>query len=415
MKKTPPSLHFCAAIACLLCATVTSLSSQGGYWEITQLPISDVWHPSINNDGEIVWQSGTDNAIYSTTRGKLAYPGISPHLANSGEVVYADWFGGPFWDLVSTTRGRLTFGGNIDIGDSDFDVNAQGEVVYVLKDTNNIPQVFSTVRHQITFDRAYHYNPCINDLGEIAWTQYDGDLPGNIMVSTTGRRILVLMQLADLNNRGDFCHTDNLEGPPGWFTWPHIFSSTHGVLIDDSNQYQWNGSINDAGTIVWAGIDHYGPGTQVLYQATCISTDTNAPQILRLTAHPHVLWPANHRMIPVKLTVDAVDDSDPSPTSQITQVTCNEPASSPADWEINGPLTLNLRASRLGGREGRIYTVVIECRDAAGNTSSASVDVPVPHDARQAMKLRASHLRLQHARPVPAQVLPDPRRPITNH
>jgi len=99
------------------------------------------------------------------------------------------------------------------------------------------------------------------------------------------------MQLADLNNRGDFCHTDNLEGPPGWFTWPHIFSSTHGVLIDDSNQYQWNGSINDAGTIVWAGIDHYGPGTQVLYQATWISTDTNAPQILRLTANPHVLWP----------------------------------------------------------------------------------------------------------------------------
>jgi len=36
---------------------------------------------------------------------------------------------------------RLTFGGNIDIGDSDFDVNAQGEVVYVLMDTNNIPQV----------------------------------------------------------------------------------------------------------------------------------------------------------------------------------------------------------------------------------------------------------------------------------
>ncbi len=399
MKKTPQPLYFCAAIACLLCATVAALSSEGGYWEITQLPISDVYHPTINNDGEIVWQSGTNNAIYSTTRGKLADVGNCPHLANSGEVVYADWFGGPLWDLVSTTRGRLTFDSLIDLNQSDFDVNAQGEVVYVLKDTNNIPQVFSTVRHQITFDRGYHYNPCINDLGEIAWSQYGGGFPGNIVVTTTGRRILDVLALLDLNNRGDFCHQGNLEGPPGWFTYPHIFSSAHGVLIDDSNQYQWDGSINDAGTIVWAGIDHYGVGTPVLYQATWISTDTNAPQILSLTASPDVLWPPNHRLIPVKLTVDVVDDSDPSPTSQITQVTCNEPASSPADWEITGPLTLNLRATRSGGREGRIYAIVVQCRDAAGNTSSASVDVPVPHDARQAMDLRASHLRLQHVHP----------------
>ena len=377
-------LSLCASgLAILLSATAAPLPAQEGHWEITQLPIANAYHPSINNTGEIVWFLNSDGGVFSSTRGKLADAGINPHLANSGEVVYAGWFGGPAWDLVSTTRGRLTQGSVIDVNFSDFDVNSQGEAVYVVKDTNNFAQVFSTLRHQITFEAADHYNPCINDLGEIAWNQYQPGVGIVVFSTTRGLPPGLTPDLLDLNNAGEFCFSGNLEGPPGYYSFPHLFSSAHGVLISDPNQFQWYGTINDAGTLVWAAPDQPGSSAWYLYQAKWVVSDTTPPQILSLAATPNLLWPANHRLIPVMLTVNAVDNSDPSPVVRITQVTCNEPrASSTPDWELTGPLSLNLRADRSGNGKGRVYTVMVQCQDASGNVSSASVDVPVPHDKK---------------------------------
>ena len=50
------------------------------------------------------------------------------------------------------------------------------------------------------------------------------------------------------------------------------------------------------------------------------------------------------------------------------------------DWEITGPLSLNLRAERRGNGDGRIYTIEIACTDGSGNESSATTMVTVPHD-----------------------------------
>jgi hypothetical protein len=109
--------------------------------------------------------------------------------------------------------------------------------------------------------------------------------------------------------------------------------------------------------------------------------DKTPPQIVRIVATPNVLWPPNHRMIPVSVIVDAVDNCDPSPVVRITQVTSNEPRSPfVADWEITGPQGVNLRAERLGRGNGRIYTIVVQCEDESGNVSFGSVDVTVSHD-----------------------------------
>ncbi|MDQ3623880.1 MAG: hypothetical protein M3463_15555 [Verrucomicrobiota bacterium] len=48
------------------------------------------------------------------------------------------------------------------------------------------------------------------------------------------------------------------------------------------------------------------------------------------------------------------------------------------DWEITGPLTVDLRAERSGGGRGRIYTITVECQDEAGNAATSTVDVTVP-------------------------------------
>jgi hypothetical protein len=109
--------------------------------------------------------------------------------------------------------------------------------------------------------------------------------------------------------------------------------------------------------------------------------DTTPPLIRRIIASPNVLWPPNHRMVPIQLTVDVIDDQDPAPVAHIVGVASNEPENPfQPEVEMTGPLSLNLRSERLARGDGRIYTITIECQDATGNVSSASVEVRVPHD-----------------------------------
>ena len=89
-------------------------------------------------------------------------------------------------------------------------------------------------------------------------------------------------------------------------------------------------------------------------------------------------------MVAVSLDAALVDLLDPSPTARIVGVSSNEPVdgaddgNTTPDWEITGPLTVNLRAERSGTGTGRIYTIRVEGRDAAGNTTVQTVSVSVP-------------------------------------
>jgi hypothetical protein len=111
--------------------------------------------------------------------------------------------------------------------------------------------------------------------------------------------------------------------------------------------------------------------------------DITPPQIKSISATPNTLWPPNRRMIPIRVMLEAVDDLDPSPAVRITEVRSNEPHGGfEPDWQITGPLSLNLKAERFGRKGGRTYTIVVECEDRDGNIALASVDVVVPHDRR---------------------------------
>jgi hypothetical protein len=111
------------------------------------------------------------------------------------------------------------------------------------------------------------------------------------------------------------------------------------------------------------------------------------PTIESVTATPSVLWPPNRKMIPVTIDVQVTDDhtNQTTTSTQIIDVKSNEsssPGSKGPDWEITGPLTLNLRADRLGKGTGRIYTITVESEDDGGNLATAEVTVVVPHDMR---------------------------------
>ncbi|HSY51830.1 MAG TPA: HYR domain-containing protein [Thermoanaerobaculia bacterium] len=120
---------------------------------------------------------------------------------------------------------------------------------------------------------------------------------------------------------------------------------------------------------------------------TILVQDTTPPTIVSITASPSNLWPDNHKMIDVTVTVIATDLVDPAPMSHIVSVTSNQPINGPGDgntspdWVITGPLTLQLRAERTGGMD-RVYTITIASSDFSGNTAYGTVNVTVAQVSR---------------------------------
>ncbi|HEV2197330.1 MAG TPA: hypothetical protein VGR55_17220 [Candidatus Acidoferrum sp.] len=107
--------------------------------------------------------------------------------------------------------------------------------------------------------------------------------------------------------------------------------------------------------------------------------DTTPPVIRSAAANPTSSWPPNHKMFPVRLSVDARDTCDPNPRSRVVSVTSNE--GTPADWQIVGPLEVMLRSERSGKGGDRVYTIWIQSTDASGNASTPrAVTVTIAHD-----------------------------------
>jgi len=121
--------------------------------------------------------------------------------------------------------------------------------------------------------------------------------------------------------------------------------------------------------------------------AILYSPDETPPEISGVSASPEVLWPANHKMVEVTVTVEAADNSGHVPMSATVKVECNESEDSQGDgntepdWEYtDDPLVVLLKAERAGGGNGRIYTITVACVDPSGNASSETVEVAVPRD-----------------------------------
>jgi hypothetical protein len=148
-------------------------------------------------------------------------------------------------------------------------------------------------------------------------------------------------------------------------------------LSVDTNTGVISGVPSAAGhfSVTLSATNALGTGTSLL---SLTIVDSAPPVIQSVTPSPHSLWPPNHKMEAVTIAVVVTDAVDPAPATRIVSVTSNE--GSPVDWQIIGPLELNLRATREGSGTGRIYTITLESRDASGNISSSTATVVVPHN-----------------------------------
>jgi hypothetical protein len=166
------------------------------------------------------------------------------------------------------------------------------------------------------------------------------------------------------------------------------------IWFINGNAVQTNTVEGGSGTVRL--VAHFGDGTStveiwaadgILAPTMCSTAvtvgDRQAPAILKASATPSVLRPANHQLVRVNVQVSATDNCS-AVTSRIIRVTSSDPVSGTGpgdrspDWQIIGPLTVNLRAEVSNRNRTRIYTITIESRDASGNTSTRDVIVTVP-------------------------------------
>jgi probable HAF family extracellular repeat protein len=122
-------------------------------------------------------------------------------------------------------------------------------------------------------------------------------------------------------------------------------------------------------------------GNTTVKRVTLCVVDTTGPIIASVSATPNLIRPPNNKMVPVTVSVGSADNCDPAPVCRIVRVESSEPETGPGDktspdWQLTGPLTLEVRAEVASG-DNRVYTVVVSSTDKSGNSTTSSVAIVV--------------------------------------
>lgn len=103
--------------------------------------------------------------------------------------------------------------------------------------------------------------------------------------------------------------------------------------------------------------------------------DTIAPHINRIRANSGAV-DAERQVVPVQVTVDAIDAADAMPRCSISTLTSEADAA--FDWRLRSDLEVEVRAET-----NRAFRIQVSCVDASGNRSMDSVAVSLPGTGRR--------------------------------
>ncbi len=176
------------------------------------------------------------------------------------------------------------------------------------------------------------------------------------------------------------------DGDPLTYSWTGTFGTTTGVspmVTLAPGDHEITLTVED------------GKGGSSTDTVLISVVDQTPPTITSLTVTPEVLWPPNHKLVPIVTQVNATDNCG-NVTTALSMITTNEGDETNTfdpefdtilgdghtldDIQIDGEGNISLRAERSGTGSGRVYTITYEATDEAGNTVSASTTVTVPHD-----------------------------------
>jgi hypothetical protein len=142
-------------------------------------------------------------------------------------------------------------------------------------------------------------------------------------------------------------------------------------------------------TITYNATDPAGnPATPMTRTVNVV--DTTAP-VITLNGNEPALWPPNHKYQSFSVTDFVIGATDSCNTSLgvtnvvISQVTSDELEDSGGDGHTLKDIVIapdcrsvQLRAERDGGGDGRVYTITFKVTDSSGNVGTATAQVTVP-------------------------------------
>ncbi len=135
-------------------------------------------------------------------------------------------------------------------------------------------------------------------------------------------------------------------------------------------------------TLIFNGTAVPTAAEPVLRRVTPVTGDSTPPMVA-LHLSKTVLWPPDHKLVPVDFTIEARDECTQGADLAVRScsATSSEPGDGDASVVMSGPFsgTASLRAERSGGGPGRVYTIRCEVADASGNVGIGHGTVIVPH------------------------------------
>jgi hypothetical protein len=307
----------------------------------------------------------------------------------NSEVVYwledrAPRINASTWDTLQAFRGNTPSDMTSPIPNIAVLAAIEGQCSVTISDppkaTDNIDGVLEgTTENSLIYSEQGEYT--------ITWTYTDSSQN----ISTQSQQVIVKDSLAPVPDTDDPATDDVIEGfalitgqcsaavidPPTATdncSGPVVGTTTDPLDFNMQGEHQIN----------WLFTDDFG--NQTTQTQTLVVQDTVAPEIDTISASPSILWPPNNKMSLVVIEVVVADNCDAAPVCRIESVSSNASErrsrswNRQGDWQIMDEHSVNLRAEKNRIGSERIYTVVDECLDAAGNSSIDVAVVTVPHD-----------------------------------